>query len=207
MDDILVDVGRKENLHLRGIFHDPETGKPARLCGTSVSRATLHNQDYITQMNVGIGGEYKLFKSGEIIPKLNGCVKAPEHVFEAPRYVVCGEPLVREDDTADIRCVNPSCAAQLSRTVAYFTSLDCMNIMGLGETLVDALIKEGYIHNYADIYTLKEHRDELIEKGIIGKKNTDKLLAAIERSKQNTPDRLLTALGIRNVGKNTSSRL
>lgn len=209
MDDILVDVGRTGKLTFTGIFHDPETGKPARLCGTSVSRATLHNQDYITQMNVGIGGEYKLFKSGEIIPKLNGCVKAPEHVFEAPKVCpVCGEPLVREEDTADIRCVNPSCAAQLSRTVAYFTSLDCMNIMGLGETLVDALIKEGYIHNYADIYTLKEHRYELIEKGIIGKeKNTDKLLAAIEKSKENTPDRLLTALGIRNVGKNTAKQI
>ena len=80
--------------------------------------------------------------------------------------------------------------------------------MGLGETLVDALIKYGYIHNYADIYTLKEHRDELIEKGIIGKeKNTDKLLAAIEKSKENTPDRLLTALGIRNVGKNTAKQI
>ena len=209
MDDILVDVGRTGKLTFTGIFHDPETGKPARLCGTSVSRATLHNQDYITQMNVGIGGEYKLFKSGEIIPKLNGCVKAPEHVFEAPKVCpVCGEPLIREEDTADIRCVNPSCAAQLSRTVAYFTSLDCMNIMGLGETLVDALIKDGYIHNYADIYALKEHRDELIEKGIIGKeKNTDKLLAAIEKSKENTPDRLLTALGIRNVGKNTAKQI
>ena len=80
--------------------------------------------------------------------------------------------------------------------------------MGLGETLVDALIKYGYIHNYADIYTLKEHRDELIEKGIIGKeKNTDKLLAAIEKSKEKTPDRLLTALGIRNVGKNTAKQI
>ena len=209
MDDILVDVGRTGKLTFTGIFHDPATGKPARLCGTSVSRATLHNQDYITQMNVGIGGEYKLFKSGEIIPKLNGCVRKPEHVFEAPKVCpVCGEPLIREEDTADIRCVNPSCPAQLSRTVAYFTSLDCMNIMGLGETLVDALIKDGYIRNYSDIYTLKEHRDELIEKGIIGKeKNTDKLLAAIEKSKENTPDRLLTALGIRNVGKNTAKQI
>mgnify|MGYP000786775042 FL=1 len=97
MDDILVDVGRTGKLTFTGIFHDPETGKPARLCGTSVSRATLHNQDYITQMNVGIGGEYKLFKSGEIIPKLNGCVKAPEHVFEAPKVCpVCGERIDRE---------------------------------------------------------------------------------------------------------------
>ena len=97
MDDILVDVGRTGKLTFTGIFHDPETGKPARLCGTSVSRATLHNQDYITQMNVGIGGEYKLFKSGEIIPKLNGCVKVPEHVFEAPKVCpVCGERIDRE---------------------------------------------------------------------------------------------------------------
>ena len=209
MDDIIVDVGRTGKLTFTGIFHDPQTGKPARLCGTSVSRATLHNQDYITQMNIGIGGEYKLFKSGEIIPKLNGCVKKPEHVFEAPTLCpVCHEALIREEDTADIRCVNPACPAQLTRTVAYFTSLDCMNIMGLGETLVDALIREGYINNYTDIYTLKEHRDELVEKGIIGKeKNTDKLLAAIEKSKENTPDRLLTALGIRNVGKTTAKQI
>ena len=144
MDDIIVDVGRTGKLTFTGIFHDPQTGKPARLCGTSVSRATLHNQDYITQMNIGIGGEYKLFKSGEIIPKLNGCVKKPEHVFEAPTLCpVCHEALIREEDTADIRCVNPACPAQLTRTVAYFTSLDCMNIMGLGETLVEALIREG----------------------------------------------------------------
>lgn len=209
MDDIIVDVGRTGKLTFTGIFHDPQTGKPARLCGTSVSRATLHNQDYITEMNIGIGGEYKLFKSGEIIPKLNGCVKKPEHVFEAPTLCpVCHEALIREEDTADIRCVNPACPAQLTRNVAYFTSLDCMNIMGLGETLVEALIREGYINNYTDIYTLKEHRDELVEKGIIGKeKNTDKLLAAIEKSKENTPERLLTALGIRNVGKTTAKQI
>lgn len=209
MDDIIVDVGRTGKLTFTGIFHDSATGKPARLCGTSVSRATLHNQDYINEMSIGIGGEYKLFKSGEIIPKLNGCVKQPQHIFEAPHLCpVCQEPLIREDDTADIRCVNPSCPAQLTRTVAYFTSLDCMNIMGLGDTLVEALIKEGYIRDYTDIYTLKEHRDELIEKGIIGKeKNTDKLLAAIEKSKDNTPDRLLTALGIRNVGKTTAKQI
>ena len=209
MDDIIVDVGRTGKLTFTGIFHDSATGKPARLCGTSVSRATLHNQDYINEMSIGIGGEYKLFKSGEIIPKLNGCVKQPQHIFEAPHLCpVCQEPLIREDDTADIRCVNPSCPAQLTRTVAYFTSLDCMNIMGLGDTLVEALIREGYIRDYTDIYTLKEHRDELIEKGIIGKeKNTDKLLAAIEKSKDNTPDRLLTALGIRNVGKTTAKQI
>ena len=209
MDEILVDVGRTGKLTFTGSFHDRETGKPARLCGTSVSRATLHNQDYINEMQIGIGGEYKLFKSGEIIPKLNGCVKAPSVVYKAPDVCpVCGGHLVREEDTADIRCINPTCPAQVTRTIAYFTSRDAMNIMGLGDTLVDALVSDGYLKNYADIYHLKEHRDELIEKGIIGKeKNTDKLLGEIEKSKANDPVRLLTGLAIRNVGKSTAREI
>lgn len=209
MDEIQIDVGRTGKLTFTGVFHDPETGKPARLCGTSVSRATLHNQDYINEMHIGIGGTYLLFKSGEIIPKLNGCVREPKKIFQAPADCpVCGEPLVREEDTADIRCVNPACPAQLSRTIAYFASIHCMNIMGLGETIVDSLISEGYLKNYADIYKLKDTRDELVEKGIIGKeKNTDKVLAAIEASKQNDPVRLLTGLGIRNVGRATAKEL
>ena len=209
MDEIIVDVGRTGKLTFTGSFHDRETGKPARLCGTSVSRATLHNQDYINEMQIGIGGEYKLFKSGEIIPKLNGCVKAPEIVYKAPEHCpVCGSLLVREEDTADIRCINPTCPAQVTRTIAYFTSRDAMNIMGLGDTLVDALVSEGYLKTYADIYTLGRHRDELIEKGIIGKvKNTDKLLGEIEKSKENDPVRLLTGLAIRNVGKSTAREI
>lgn len=209
MDEILVDVGRTGKLTFTGSFHDRETGKPARLCGTSVSRATLHNQDYITSMSIGVGGEYKLFKSGEIIPKLNGCVKKPSLIYIAPEVCpVCGETLIREEDTADIRCINPLCHAQLSRTIAYFASLNCMNIMGLGETIVDDLVKEGYLQSYADIYELKNKREELIDKGLIGKeKNTDKILASIEKSKDNDPVRLLTALGIRNVGKNTAREI
>lgn len=209
MDDIEVDVGRTGKLTFTGIFHDSETGKPARLCGTNVSRATLHNQDYINEMSVGIGGQYRLFKSGEIIPKLNGCVKKPAAVFQAPKYCpVCGAALVREEDTADIRCINPSCPAQLTRTIAYFCSRECMNIMALGDTLVTALVKSGYLDNFADIYRLKDRRDELIRDGIIGKeKNTDKVLANIESSKSNSPERLLAGLGIRNVGRRTAQEL
>ncbi len=209
MDEILVDVGRTGKLTFTGSFHDKETGKPARLCGTSVSRATLHNQDYINEMQIGVGGEYKLFKSGEIIPKLNGCVKTPSSIYKAPDICpVCGGHLIREEDTADIRCVNPNCPAQIVRTIAYFTSRDAMNIIGLGDTLVEALVSDGYLNNYADIYHLKEHRDELIEKGIIGKeKNTDKLLGEIEKSKANDPVRLLTGLAIRNVGKSTAREI
>lgn len=203
MDEILVDVGRTGKLTFTGIFHDKETGKPAKLCGTSVSRATLHNMDYIKDMNIGIGGAYKLFKSGEIIPKLNGMIDMPEKVFEAPKTCpICGSTLIREEDTTDIKCINLSCPAQLSRTISYFCSIDCMNIMGLGETIVDNLVKEGFLKDYSDIYTLKDHRDELINLGIIGKeKNTDKILKAIEDSKSNDAVRLLTGLAIRNVGK------
>lgn len=209
MDRILVDVGRTGKLTFTGEFHDRETGKPARLCGTSVSRATLHNQDYIQDMKIGEGGEYRLFKSGEIIPKLNGCVREPEVIFSAPKVCpVCGQPLVREADTADIRCINPACPAQVVNSIAYFASRSCMNIMGLGDTLVETLVQKGYLHSYADIYRLKEHRKELIGEGIIGKeKNTDKVLAAIEASKENSPVLLLTGLGIRNCGKAAAREL
>ena len=209
LESIEETVGRTGKIGFIGHVYDKETGKPARLCGTSVSRVTLHNQDYIHDMKIGIGGVYKIRKSGDIIPKLTGCITEPEQVYQASRFCpICGQPLIREEDTADIRCVNPSCPAQLTRTISYFTSRNCMDITGLGETLVDELVKENYLRNYADIYCLKEHRDELIDKGIIGKeKNTDKVLAAIEKSKSNSPVRLLTALGIRNVGGSTAREL
>ncbi|MCR5674131.1 MAG: NAD-dependent DNA ligase LigA [Lachnospiraceae bacterium] len=206
MDAIETAVGRTGKLTFTGVFHDKDTGKPARLCGTDVSRATLHNQDYIRDMKIGVGGWYRLYKSGEIIPRLNGCVREPAEVYVAPvACPACGEALVREPETADIRCVNPACPAQLVRTISYFASRDAMNIMGLGETLVEALTQRGYLKNIADIYRLKDHREALIEEGLIGKeKNTDKVLAEIERSKGNDPVRLLTGLAIRNVGTRTA---
>lgn len=209
MDEILVDVGRTGKLTFTGVFHDKETKKAARLCGTNVTRASLHNMDYIKNMHIGIGGSYRLYKSGEIIPKLNGCVDEPPHVFESPQTCpVCGNRLERENETADIRCFNALCPAQLTRTIAYFASLDAMNIMGLGDTIVDNLIKGGYVKTFADIYKLKDKRDELIENKVIGKeKGTDKVLLAIEKSKENDPSKLLTGLGIRNVGKNTAKTI
>lgn len=209
MDEILVDVGRTGKLTFTGVFHDKETKKAARLCGTNVTRASLHNMDYIKNMHIGIGGSYRLYKSGEIIPKLNGCVDEPPHIFESPQTCpVCGSRLERENETADIRCFNALCPAQLTRTIAYFASLDAMNIMGLGDTIVDNLIKGGYVKTFADIYKLKDKRDELIENKVIGKeKGTDKVLLAIEKSKENDPSKLLTGLGIRNVGKNTAKTI
>ncbi len=209
MEDITPTVGRTGKIAFIGRVVDAETGKPARLCGTNVSNVTLHNQDYIREKKVGIGGVYNILKSGDIIPKLVDCVTEPEVIYEAPDHCpVCGEPLVREEGTADIRCVNPGCPAQLSRTISYFASRPCMDIAGLGPKQVEALIEEGYLESYADIYTLAEHRDELIEKGTVGReKGTDNLLASIEASKQNEPWRLLAGFGIRNVGNTTARNL
>lgn len=182
---------------------------PVRLCGTTVQRVTLHNQDYINEKRIGVGGHYLLYKSGEIIPKLKDVITDPPCVYQIPDTCpVCGRPVIREEDTADIKCVNPLCPSQLKRTIAYFVSRDAMDIKALGETYVDQLVELGYIHSYADIYKLKDFRDELIEKGIMGKeKNTDKILAAIEESKKNDAVKLLTALGINNVGKSTAKEI
>lgn len=198
IEEIEVGVGRTGKMTFRARF-----AQPVRLCGTSVRYATLHNIDYIQSLGIDRGCHAICRKQGEIIPAIIRVTQSVGSVFQAPEHCpVCGHPLVREEGTTDICCDNPSCPAQLKRTLAYFVSRDAMDIKAFGETYVDALVEEGYLHNYTDIYRLKEHRAELIEKGIMGKeKNTDKILNAIEESKQNPADRFLTALAIRNVGK------
>lgn len=209
MTDVEVAVGRTGKMTYTGVVCDEKTGKPAQLCGTSVSRVTLHNQDYIRKMKVGIGGTYKLFKSGEIIPKLSECVTEPEQIFETPTHCpACQSLLVKDIDTADIRCVNIACPAQLVRNLSYFCSISAMNIIGMGESIVTALIQNGYLRTIADIYGLYMYKQELIDKKIFGKeKTTTNVLKAIEASKNNSPDKLLAGLGIRNVGQSTAKTL
>lgn len=199
--DIELSVGRTGRITPTAVF------EPVRLCGTSVSRATLHNQDFIDELDIGIGDTIVVYKSGEIIPKVKQVLheKRPEGVqrFKIPEVCpVCGSKTERERDTADIKCTSPNCPAQLERHIINFVGRDAMDIKGFGTVYIEDLIRLGYIQDIADIYTLKEHREELIEQGIIGKeKNTDKLLEAIEKSKQNEAWQLLTGFGIPNVGK------
>lgn len=183
--------------------------EPIRLCGTTVSRATLHNQEFINSMGIGLHTKVCVVKSGEIIPKITRVIKEASKPFQIPDICpVCGESVVKEEDTADIRCVNPACPAQLLRTISYFVGKEAMDIKSFGEKYVQGLIEEGYVHNFADLYRLKEKRNELIEKGIMGKeKNTDKILAAIEESKKNDPIKLLIGLGIQNVGKASAKEI
>ena len=199
--DIELSVGRTGRITPTAVF------EPVRLCGTSVSRATLHNQDFIDELDIGIGDMIVVYKSGEIIPKVRRVIheKRPAGVkkFVIPNVCpVCGAKTEREKDTADIKCTSPNCPAQLERHMINFVGRDAMDIKGFGATYIMELVRLGYLKDIADIYDLKQHREELIEQGIIGKeKNTDKLLDAIEKSKQNEAFQLLTGFGIPNVGK------
>ena len=205
--NIELSVGRTGRITPTAVF------EPVQLCGTKVERATLHNQDFIDGLDIRIGDTIKVFKSGEIIPKVRSVCHEKRPVGTVPFLIgdtcpVCGHKAVREVDTADIKCTNPSCPAQLENHIINFVSRDAMDIKGMGEQNIHALIEGEYIHDIADIFNLAVHRDELIAKGVIGKeKNTDKLLAAIEKAKENEPQRLVTGLGIAGIGKAAAREL
>ena len=205
--DIELSVGRTGRITPTAIF------EPIRLCGTSVSRATLHNQDFINDLDIAIGDTIVVYKSGEIIPKVKEVLheKRPEgaHTFVIPDVCpVCGAPTYREENTADIKCSSATCPAQLERHIINFVGRDAMDIKGFGTAYIEELIRQGYLHDIADIYELSAYREELIEKGILGKeKNTDKLLGVIEASKQNDAYQLMTGLGISGIGKTAAKSL
>lgn len=205
--NIELSVGRTGRITPTAVF------EPVQLCGTRVERATLHNQDFIDGLDIRIGDTIKVFKSGEIIPKVRSVCHEKRPVGTVPFLIgdscpVCGHKAVREVDTADIKCTNPSCPAQLENHIINFVSRDAMDIKGMGEQNIHALIEGGYLHDIGDIFNLAVHRDELIAKGVIGKeKNTDKLLAAIEKAKENEPQRLVTGLGIAGIGKAAAREL
>ncbi|WP_315374361.1 NAD-dependent DNA ligase LigA [uncultured Selenomonas sp.] len=189
------------------------TFDPIRLCGTTVERATLHNQDFIDDLDVRVGDTVVVYKSGEIIPKIKAVVKEKRPERTEPfkigdRCPVCGAKAEREADSADVKCINQACPAQVESHILNFVSRDAMDIKGLGEKNIAALIEKGFLHTIVDIFRLKEHREELIAQGVVGKeKNTDKLLAAIEEAKKNEPQRLLTGLGIPGIGKAAAAAL
>lgn len=200
--DVEINVGRTGVLTPTGIF------EPTLLAGTTVSRATLHNQDFIDEKGICIGDRVIIRKAGDIIPEVLSVVSHGENAvpYKIPDICPsCGGKVTREKDEAALRCCNPDCPNQLLRNLIHFCSRDAMDIEGMGTAVLDTLVKEGLIRTAADIYTLKKDDIASIER--MGEKSAQNLLAAAEKSKSNDLSRLIYALGIRHIGQKTASLL
>lgn len=196
--DILVQVGRT------GVLTPKAVVEPVRLAGTTVTNATLHNQDFITEKDIRIGDTVLVQKAGEIIPEIVEVVLSarPEGTvpYRLPEHCpVCGAEVRRDEDGAHIRCTGAECPAQLLRNLTHFASRDAMDIDGLGPAVVTALVGAGLVKIPADLYRLEAEPVSALER--MGKKSAENLIAAIERSKSNDLSRLLFAFGIRQVGQ------
>ena len=202
VEDIVIQVGRT------GVLTPKAVVKPVRLAGTTVTNATLHNQDFITSLGLSIGDTVKIRKAGEIIPEI---LEVTNHQIGAEVYQIpsvcpeCGAPVERDPDGAFLRCQGAACPAQLSRNIAHFVSRDAMDIDGLGSAIVESLIEKGFVKTPADLYYLTlEEMKTLWSKGDTQAK---KLLNAIEGSKNRDLSRLIYALGIRQVGAKAGKTL
>ena len=189
-----------------GVLTPTANLEPVRLAGTTVSRATLHNIDLIRERDIRLGDTVVVRKAGEIIPEITESVKAlrdgTEREFEMPTVCPsCSHSVVKDDDGegAAVRCINPSCPAQVARRIVHFASKGAMNIDGLGPQVVELLLREGRISNIADLYTLKVEEIESLER--MGKKSAENLIRAIEESKSRGLEKLLFALGVKGVGE------
>ncbi len=203
--DITVAVGRT------GVLTPTAILSPVRLAGTTVSRATLHNEDFIHERDIRIGDVVTVQKAGDIIPEVVASHPetrtGAEEVYFLPRVCpCCGEPAMRDgDEGAAIRCTNGACPAQLSRSIEHFASKGAMNIEGLGPQVVEALLAAKLICNVADLYTLKAEEIASLER--MGEKSANNLIAAIENSKNAGLERLIYALGIRSIGEVAATAL
>ncbi len=202
--DIVIQVGRT------GVLTPKAVLEPVRLAGTTVTNATLHNQDFIAEKDIRIGDTVLVRKAGEIIPEVLSVVmdKRPEGTvpYLFPEVCPeCGAPVERDEDGAHIRCTGAECPAQLLRTLAHFASRDAMDIEGLGIAVVENLVGAGLVKTPGDLYFLKEEAVSALER--MGKKSAQNLLAAIEKSKQQDLSRLIYAFGIRQVGQKTGKVL
>ena len=195
--DITIAVGRT------GVLTPTAVLSPVRLAGTTVSRAALHNLDFIRERDIKLGDVVTVRKAGDIIPEVLTSYPekrdGSEREFNMPSLCPsCGEPVSRDEDMAATRCTNPSCPAQLSRRIEHFASKDAMNIDGLGPQIVELLLDNGLIRDVSDLYTLRASDVASLER--MGEKSATNLVSAIDASKSRGLERLIFALGIRNIG-------
>ncbi len=200
--DVEVNVGRT------GMLTPVAVLEPVLLAGSTVGRATMHNEDFIREKGIGIGDTVVVRKAGDIIPEIVTVSKKGENtkIFEMPKICPsCSSHVVREEDEAAVRCTNPQCPAQLLRNIIHFCSRDAMDIEGLGESVAEVLVNEGLVKNAADIYYLKEEQILSLER--FAEKSAKNLIEAINKSKENDLSKLLFALGIRHIGAKAAKLL
>ena len=198
VEQIVVQVGRT------GVLTPKAVVRPVRLAGTTVTNATLHNQDFIADKDIRIGDTVVVQKAGEIIPEIVSVVREKRPEGTVPYLLpnccpVCGAPVARDEDGAHVRCTGAECPAQLLRNLTHFASRDAMDIEGLGPAVVEALVNAELIKSPGDLYYLDGEKVAALDR--MGKKSAENLLAAVEKSKQNDLSRLLYAFGIRQVGQ------
>ncbi len=200
--DILIQVGRTGALTPTAVF------EPITLAGTTVSRAVLHNQDFINEKGVAVGDRIIVRKAGDIIPEV---VAVAHHQEGAPPYQIpsicpsCGSIAEREEGEAVLRCVNMACPAQVARNLVHFASRDAMDVDGLGPAIVHQLLDAGLVQSFADLYTLEEGQLAKLER--MGKRSAKNLVNSLEASKSRDLSRLLFALGIRGIGQRSAQLL
>ena len=196
--DIVVQVGRT------GVLTPKAVLEPVRLAGTTVTNATLHNQDFISQKDIRIGDTVIVQKAGEIIPEIVEVIKDKRPEGTVPYFLpdtcpVCGATVRREEDGAAIRCTGAECPAQLQRNITHFASRDAMDIEGLGPAVVQQLVEHKLISNVADLYSLRSEDVAALDR--MGAKSAENLIRALEKSKSNDLAKLIYGLGIRQVGE------
>ncbi|WP_431028094.1 NAD-dependent DNA ligase LigA [Lysinibacillus sp. LZ02] len=202
--DIDLTVGRT------GVITPTAILAPVQVAGTTVSRASLHNEDLIRERDIRIGDTVIIRKAGDIIPEVVGVIleqrPADAVPYEMPtECIACDSELIRVDGEVALRCVNPACPAQIAEGIKHFVSRNAMNVDGLGEKVVEQLLREGYITNVADLYLLQV--DQLVQLERMGTKSATNLVEALEKSKDNSLERLLFGLGIRHVGEKAAKIL
>ncbi len=202
--DIVVQVGRT------GVLTPKAVLEPVRLAGTTVTNATLHNQDYITEKDIRVGDTVIVQKAGEIIPEILEVVPDLRPEGTAPYTLpevcpVCGAPVRRDEDGAALRCTGAECPAQLLRNITHFASRNAMDIDGCGPAVVQQLVESGLISNAADLYSI--HAGDVAKLDRMGAKSAENLIRAIEKSKANDLSKLIYGLGIRQVGEKAAKVL
>ena len=204
LKDIICQVGRT------GVVTPMAILEPVKVAGSTISKTTLHNEDFIKEKELKIGDTVVIQKAGDVIPEIVEVVKSKrtgkETEFEMPKNCpVCGAPTIREEGEAATRCTGVECPAKLYRNLVHFVSREAMDISGLGENIIQQLLDKELIHNIADIYELTFEEISTLKKN--GKKFAQNLIDAIEKSKQNDLSKLITALGIRHIGVKAAKTL